>query len=142
MLLACFRKRMSEQGELHRHFGANMKRVAAAMAADSVHSQAAAVVLLEELERPLAFRDASKEKLEWCDRYFDMLVNDVKSKSHDGGDKNRGMCSISSRVRSSHWGGRLSKRFCNMFSESSSCFLGPPGVCRAAQLPLELSENI
>ena len=99
MLLACFRKRMSEQGELHRHFGANMKRVAAAMAADSVHSQAAAVVLLEELERPLAFRDASKEKLEWCDRYFDMLVNDVKSKSHDGGDKNRGMCSISSRVR-------------------------------------------
>ena len=46
---------------------------------------AAAVVLLEELERPLAFRDASKEKLEWCDKYFDVLVKDVKSKWRDGG---------------------------------------------------------
>ena len=48
-------------------------------------SAAAAVVLLEELERPLAFRDASKEKLEWCDKYFDVLVKDVKSKWRDGG---------------------------------------------------------
>ena len=43
------------------------------------------MVLLEELERPLAFRDASKEKLEWCDKYFDVLVKDVKSKWRDGG---------------------------------------------------------
>ena len=42
------------------------------------------MVLLEELERPLAFRDASKEKLEWCDRYFDLLVKDVKAKWRDG----------------------------------------------------------
>ena len=48
-------------------------------------SAAAAVVLLEELERPLAFRDASKEKLEWCDKYFDVLVKEVKSKWRDGG---------------------------------------------------------
>ena len=50
---------------------------------------AAAVGLLEELERPLAFRDASKEKLECCDRYFDVLVKEVKSKWRDGAE-NRG----------------------------------------------------
>ena len=36
------------------------------------------------------------------------------------------------------WGGRLCKRFCNMFSGSSSCLLGQHGSCSSAQLPVEL----
>ena len=40
------------------------------------------------------------------------------------------------------WGGRLSKRNCNMFSGSSPCLLGQHGSCSSAQLPVELSENM
>ena len=40
------------------------------------------------------------------------------------------------------WGGRLCKRFCNMFSGSSPCLLGQHGSCSSAQLPVELSENM
>ena len=60
-------------------------------------SAAAAVVLLEELERPLAFRDASKEKLDWCDKYFDVLVKDVKTKWRDVGG-NEGEPSIDKQL--------------------------------------------
>ena len=40
------------------------------------------------------------------------------------------------------WGGRLCKRFCNMFSGSSPCLLWQHGSYRSAQLPGELSENM
>ena len=40
------------------------------------------------------------------------------------------------------WGGRLCKRFCNMFSGSSHCLLGQHGSCSSAQLPVELWENM
>ena len=40
------------------------------------------------------------------------------------------------------WGGRLSKRFCSMFSWSSPCLLGQHGSCSTAQLPVDLSENM
>ena len=40
------------------------------------------------------------------------------------------------------WGGNLSKRFCNIFSESSHCLLGYHGSYSTAQRPVELSENI
>ena len=40
------------------------------------------------------------------------------------------------------WGGRLSKRFFNMFSGSSPCLLGQHGSCSSAYLPVELSENM
>ena len=40
------------------------------------------------------------------------------------------------------WGGRLSKRFCSMFSGNSPCLLGQHGSCSSAQLPVELSENM
>ena len=40
------------------------------------------------------------------------------------------------------WGGRLSKRFCNMISGSSPCLLGQHGNCSSAQLPVELPENM
>ena len=39
-------------------------------------------------------------------------------------------------------GGDMFRRFCNMFSESFPCLLGQHDSCRAAQLPVELSENI
>ena len=45
-----------------------------------LHSATAAVILLEELERPLAYRDAAKEKLAACDRHFDILVKDLRGR--------------------------------------------------------------
>ena len=45
-------------------------------------------------------------------------------------------------TRNTVWGGRLGKRFCNMFSGSSPCLLGQHGSCSSAQLSVELSENI
>ena len=36
----------------------------------------------------------------------------------------------------------LGRRFCNMFSKSSPCFLGQHAICSTAQRPGELSENI
>ena len=39
------------------------------------------------------------------------------------------------------WGGRLNKRFCLHFSESSPCSAWAV-CCSSAQLPVELSENI
>ena len=40
------------------------------------------------------------------------------------------------------WGIRLLKKFCQVFSESSSCLLWQHGSCSTAQRPVELSENI
>ena len=40
------------------------------------------------------------------------------------------------------WGGRLCKRFCNVFSGSSPCLLGQHSSCGSAKLPVELSENM
>ena len=42
-------KFVHEQGELHRHFGANVRRMAAAMAADSLHSQGTSIISMERL---------------------------------------------------------------------------------------------
>ena len=44
--------------------------------------------------------------------------------------------------RSTVCGGRLSKRFCNMFSRSYPCSLGQHGSCSSAPLPVELSEKM
>jgi len=44
--------------------------------------------------------------------------------------------------RTTGWGGRLSKRICDMFSESSLCLHGLHGSCSSAQLPVEIPENM
>ncbi len=65
-------KYVHEHKTKHKEFEANVGRLAAVLS----HLQRgyhAAVLLIEELEKPLSHRDASKDKLEVCDRYFDTL---------------------------------------------------------------------
>jgi hypothetical protein len=61
-----------EHAEKHKDFQGNMVKLSVALS-EMQEGAVAAVLLMEELEKPLSHRDAKEAKLAACDRHFDNL---------------------------------------------------------------------